>query len=83
MPGQVVEIQQVRNFQSNEACFNMKLWMYSVVEARAWKQAEECVSDRAFESVHNVFSRRFSVSFCNRSSTVCTSPAHSLRMASA
>ena len=38
--------QQVRNIHSNEACFNMNLWMYSVVEAWAWNQAEECLSDR-------------------------------------
>ena len=25
----------------------MNLWMYSVVEAWAWKQGEECLSDRS------------------------------------
>ena len=39
--------QQVRNIHGNEACFNMNLWMYSVVEAWAWNQAEECLSDRS------------------------------------
>lgn len=39
--------QQVRNIHSNEACFNMNLWMYSVVEAWAWNQAQECLSDRS------------------------------------
>lgn len=39
--------QQVRNVQSNEACFNMNVWMYSVVEAWAWQQEEECLSDRS------------------------------------
>ena len=39
--------QQVRNIHSNEACFNMNLWMYSVVEVWAWNQAEECLSDRS------------------------------------
>jgi hypothetical protein len=38
--------QQVRNIHSNEACFNMNLWMYSVVEVWAWNHAQECVSDR-------------------------------------
>jgi hypothetical protein len=39
--------QQVRNMHSNEACFNMNLWMYSVVEAWAWEQRQECVCDRS------------------------------------
>ena len=39
--------QQVRNIHSNEACFNLNLWMYSLVEAWAWDQAEECVCDRS------------------------------------
>jgi len=32
--------QQVRNIYSNEACFNLNLWMYSVVEAWAWERPE-------------------------------------------
>ena len=39
--------QQVRNIHSNEACFNMNLWMYSLVEAWAWDQPQECISDRS------------------------------------
>src|SRR5438067_2161437 len=38
--------QQVRNVHSNEACFNLNLWMYSLVEVWAWNQAEEDVVDR-------------------------------------
>jgi hypothetical protein len=33
--------QQVRNVYSNEACFNLNLWMYSLVEAWAWGKDEE------------------------------------------
>jgi DDE superfamily endonuclease len=39
--------QQVRNVHSNEACFNLNLWMYSLVEAWAWEQADEQVCDRS------------------------------------
>jgi len=39
--------QQVRNIHSNQACFNMNLWMYSMVEAWAWNQPEECLSNRS------------------------------------
>ena len=39
--------QQVRNVYSNEGCFNMNLWMYSVVEAWAWQQKEEELVDRS------------------------------------
>jgi hypothetical protein len=39
--------QQVRNVHSNEACFNLNLWMYTLVEAWAWERAEEEVSDRS------------------------------------
>ena len=38
--------QQVRNVYSNEGCFNMNLWMYSVVETWAWDKAEEELVDR-------------------------------------
>jgi hypothetical protein len=33
--------QQVRNVHSNEGCFNLNLWSYSLTEAWAWGQAEE------------------------------------------
>jgi hypothetical protein len=33
--------QQVRNVHSNEGCFNLNLWMYSLVEAWAWERSEE------------------------------------------
>jgi hypothetical protein len=39
--------QQVRNVYSNEACFNLNLWMYSLVEAWAWNKPEEEVVDRS------------------------------------
>lgn len=39
--------QQVRNVHSNEACFNLNLWMYSLVEAWAWDEAEEVLADRS------------------------------------
>jgi hypothetical protein len=39
--------QQVRNVHSNEACFNLNLWMYSLVEAWAWGQAPEELMDRS------------------------------------
>jgi hypothetical protein len=38
--------QQVRNVYSNEGCFNLNLWMYSLVEAWAWGQEEEALRDR-------------------------------------
>jgi hypothetical protein len=33
--------QQVRNVHSSEGCFNLNLWMYSLVEAWAWDEEEE------------------------------------------
>jgi len=39
--------QQVRNVYSNEGCFNMNLWMYSLVEAWAWQKKEEELVDRS------------------------------------
>jgi hypothetical protein len=39
--------QQVRNVHSNEACFNLNLWMYSLVEVWAWDQTEERLVDRS------------------------------------
>jgi hypothetical protein len=39
--------QQVRNLHSNEGCFNLNLWMYSVVEAWAWDKSEEELVDRS------------------------------------
>ena len=39
--------QQVRNINSNEACFNLNLWMYSLVEAWAWEQPDADVVDRS------------------------------------
>jgi DDE superfamily endonuclease len=38
--------QQVRNLRSNEGCFNLCLWMYSLVEAWAWDKAAEQLVDR-------------------------------------
>jgi hypothetical protein len=39
--------QQVRNVYSNEACFNINLWMYTLVEAWAWNKDEEGLVDRS------------------------------------
>ncbi len=38
--------QQVRKVYSNEACFNLNLWMYTLVEAWACEQADEVLVDR-------------------------------------
>lgn len=39
--------QQVRNLYSNEGCFNLNLWMYSLVETWAWDKEEEELVDRS------------------------------------
>jgi DDE superfamily endonuclease len=39
--------QQVRNLFSNEGCFNLNSWMYSLVEAWAWNKPEEELVDRS------------------------------------
>jgi DDE superfamily endonuclease len=39
--------QQVRNLHSNEGCFNLNLWMYSLVETWAWGRREEELVDRS------------------------------------
>jgi hypothetical protein len=39
--------QQVRNLHSNEGCFNLNLWTYSLVEAWAWDKPEEDLVDRS------------------------------------
>jgi hypothetical protein len=39
--------QQVRNIYSNEGCFNLNLWMYSLVEVWAWDKPEEELADRS------------------------------------
>src|SRR4051812_48931840 len=39
--------QQVRNLHSNEGCFNLNLWMASLVEVWAWDRPEEEVVDRS------------------------------------
>jgi hypothetical protein len=40
--------QQVRNLHSNEGCFNLNCWLYSLVEAWAWgKPADELVDRSA------------------------------------
>jgi hypothetical protein len=38
--------QQVRNVYSNEGCFNLNLWLYSLVEAWAWDRPQEELVDR-------------------------------------
>jgi hypothetical protein len=39
--------QQVRNVDSNVGCFNLNLWMYSLVETWAWEKEEEELVDRS------------------------------------
>jgi DDE superfamily endonuclease len=39
--------QQVRNVHSNEGCFNLNLWLYSLVEVWAWGRPEEGLVDRS------------------------------------
>jgi hypothetical protein len=39
--------QQVRNLHSNEGCFNLNLWLYSLVEAWAWERPDEELVDRS------------------------------------
>lgn len=39
--------QQVRNVDSNIGCYNLNLWMYSLVEAWAWHKEEEELVDRS------------------------------------
>jgi hypothetical protein len=39
--------QQVRNLFCNEGCFNLNLWMYSLVEAWAWDKQQEELMDRS------------------------------------
>jgi DDE superfamily endonuclease len=38
--------QQVRNVYSNEGCFNLNLWMHTLVEVWAWGKPEEELTDR-------------------------------------
>jgi hypothetical protein len=39
--------QQVRNVYSNEGCFNLNLWMHTLVETWAWEKAEDELIDRS------------------------------------
>jgi hypothetical protein len=39
--------QQVRNVHSSEGCFNLNLWLYSLVEAWAWDKEEDELVDRS------------------------------------
>jgi hypothetical protein len=39
--------QQVRNVYSNEGCFNLNLWMYTMTEVWAWELPEEELVDRS------------------------------------
>jgi hypothetical protein len=39
--------QQVRNLHSNIGCFNLNLWMYTMVEAWAWSKEEADLVDRS------------------------------------
>lgn len=39
--------QQARNAHSSEGCFNLNLWMYSLVEAWAWEKGGDDLADRS------------------------------------
>jgi hypothetical protein len=39
--------QQVRNVHSSEGCFNLNLWLYSLVEAWAWDRPAAALVDRS------------------------------------
>jgi hypothetical protein len=39
--------QQVRNLHSNEGCFNLNLWLHTLVEVWAWEQEEQDLVDRS------------------------------------
>jgi len=39
--------QQVRNVHSNQGCFNLNLWLYSLVETWAWSKGAEELVDRS------------------------------------
>jgi hypothetical protein len=39
--------QQVRNVHSNQGCFNLNLWLYTLVEEWAWPQPEAQLVDRS------------------------------------
>jgi len=39
--------QQVRNIWSNEAVYNMNLWMHTMVEMWAWRRSERTLRDRS------------------------------------
>jgi DDE superfamily endonuclease len=39
--------QQVCNVHSNAGCFNLNLWLYTLVEVWAWEQAEVALVDRS------------------------------------
>src|SRR5262245_8436216 len=39
--------QQVRNINSSEGCFNLNLWMHSLVEAWAWDKQQDELVDRS------------------------------------
>jgi DDE superfamily endonuclease len=39
--------QQVRNVYSSEGCFNLNLWLYSLVEAWAWDRPADGLADRS------------------------------------
>jgi hypothetical protein len=49
--------QQVRNLHANVGCFNLNAWMYSLVEAWSWPQAEEELVDRQASPWDDAFRR--------------------------
>jgi hypothetical protein len=49
--------QQVRNLHASVGCFNLNSWMYSLVEAWSWEQAEEELVDREASPWDDVFRR--------------------------
>jgi hypothetical protein len=49
--------QQVRNLNASVGCFNLNGWMYSMVEAWSWEQAEEELVDRQASPWDDAFRR--------------------------
>ncbi len=49
--------QQVRNVYSNEGCFNLNLWMFSLVEIWAWDKEKEELVDRSASPWDNALRR--------------------------
>lgn len=49
--------QQVRNLQANLGCWNLNLWLYSLVEVWAWDQPKEKLVDRSASPWYQQYNR--------------------------